>query len=196
MPWRCFLTEPSDFVRRSLRRYAGGSDCSGSKRGYHNAEVVIDPQAPAAFNKEGGYLKDDYEGDPRWPARCDCGYTFAEEDRWQVNVDRLYRGAPDGDLYIPRKLPIGGLWDARWLDHPMYKGPDGRAWCVMMPGGQEWIVYGPSSDGKPWAVNGVPPKITVSPSIAIRGYYHGFVKNGVITEDVDGRKFEGVPRTA
>lgn len=195
MPWKCFVIEPSELVQRSLRRYASPSTCEAGGNSYHDVEVVIDPELPAAANAEGGFLKDDYEGDPRWPAKCACGYAFKDEDHWQVNVTRLYKGAPAG-LCILREAPIGAMWDAHWLDHDKWKGPDGKSWCVMMPGGIEWIVYGPSSNGSPWDVQGTPPAITVSPSIGIGGRYHGFIKGGVISEDVDGRKYEGVPRTA
>ena len=196
MPWKCFLTERSELVRRSLRRYAGESKCPAGSVSYHNAEVVIDPELPAVHNEEGGFLRDRFKNDTRWPVRCACGYQYTESDNWQVNVQRLYSGAPDGKLHIIRELPIGAMWDAHWLDVPKFKGPDGKAWCVMMPGGQEWVVYGPSSNGKPWDVKGTPPDITAHPSIGILPYYHGYIRGGVITEDCDGRKFEGVPRTA
>ncbi len=195
MPWKCFLTEPSEFAQRDLRRYASKSECTG-KMSYHNEAVVIDPKVPIAFNKEGGFLKDDYEGDPRWPTHCACGYKFKEDDKWQVNVDRLYQGSPDGEIYTLRGLPIGAMWDAHWFDHDRYRGPDKKAWCIRMPATQDWIVYGPSSNGSPWDVQGKPPLITVKPSIGIRGHYHGFIKGGIITEDVDGRKYPGIPRTA
>jgi len=41
-----------------------------------------------------------------------------------------------------------------------------------------------------WTVHGEPPFITVSPSINIGGVYHGFIVNGVLGDDVDGRKFD------
>lgn len=195
MPWKCFITEPSDLACRSLRRYATDSKCSGPMS-YHNISAVIDPEIPAASNKEGGFLKDGYEEDPRWPAKCACGYEFKAEDQWQVNVNRLYKGAPEGKLYVLRELPPGAMWNAHWLDAPKWQGPDGKAWVVMFPGGHEWVVYGPSSNGKPWKVQGVPPGITVSPSIGILPHYHGFIKGGIISEDADGRKFPGIPRTA
>lgn len=40
-----------------------------------------------------------------------------------------------------------------------------------------------------WAVKGTPPNITVHPSINMNGRYHGFIKDGVITDDCEGRKF-------
>lgn len=41
-----------------------------------------------------------------------------------------------------------------------------------------------------WDVTGELPKVTVSPSIHMVGIYHGYIRDGQITDDVDGRKFE------
>ena len=196
MGWKCFVIEPADVCRRSLRRY---SNISANSHSFHDVEAIIDPEIPKAEVEEvcrSG--SGEFEGDPRWPKACICGYKFHPEDHWQVNVIRLYRGSSDGKMYTlrDRGLPIGAMWEASWLDHPNWNGPDGKAWCIRFPGGQDWIVYGPSSDGKKWTVSGDPPILTASPSIGIPGTYHGFLKNGVISEDVDGRKFEGIPRTA
>lgn len=40
-----------------------------------------------------------------------------------------------------------------------------------------------------WTVTGKPPDITVSPSINYVGSYHGWLQNGVISQDVDGRNY-------
>lgn len=40
-----------------------------------------------------------------------------------------------------------------------------------------------------WRVTGAPPRITVHPSINMVGQYHGWLKDGVISRDVDGRQF-------
>jgi hypothetical protein len=40
-----------------------------------------------------------------------------------------------------------------------------------------------------WKVTGVPPKITVHPSINFEDSYHGWLKDGVISDDCEGRKF-------
>lgn len=47
--------------------------------------------------------------------------------------------------------------------------------------------------GDGWTVTGDLPRITVSPSINIVGSYHGWIQNGVISEDCEGRKFASVP---
>lgn len=212
MPWKCFVAEDSGLFRRSFRRYSGGSECKANPMGYHNVEVVVDPELPGAMGPARGDLPDDeLRKDPRWPRECPCGYRFHPmEDSWQVNVESLYRGAPDGQLHQLRDLPPGALWTAPWFADTKeglerYGGPDGQCWCLMTPCGVEWIVYSPSSDGKKWQVEGVPPLLTVSPSIGINisgklahptRSYHGFLKQGILSEDVDGRVFQGIPRTA
>lgn len=194
--WKVFISKPSEFSRRSLRRYASGSKCPKGPFSYHNAEAVIDPQFVATKDDERGLLGP-YRLDRRWPKQCDCGYEFQSGDAWQVNVHRLY-DTPHDQLYVLRDLPPGAAWEAPWLAAAgsRWAGPDGKAWCIMFPGGVEWVVYGPSSSGKPWDVRGTMPNITVHPSIGLSGVYHGLLKKGIISEDADGRKFPGVPRTA
>lgn len=191
--WKCFIIAPSPFCQRSLRRFSF-EKCASTSLSCHNAEVVIDErfEAPADLEcgEEGGHLK----SDPRWPAACTCGYAFKDNDPWQVNVTRLFQGAPDGRLYRLRDadLPIGAMWIADWLtDWPegraKFAGAAGQAWCLRLPGDTEWIVYGPSTSGPKWDVQGAPPGITVSPSINAQGRYHGYVKNGVVSPDCEGR---------
>ncbi len=221
MPWKCFLIEPSPYCRLSLRRFTFSKEtvgdtsigfrtveksCPRGKDWGHDAFVVIANQVEA--QNERSTLKGEFEGDPRWPARCvSCAYVFEERDQWQVNYDQLWKGSPDGKLYVLRESPPGAMWHAHWLEDATpnrYTGPDGKAWCLMMPGGVEWIVYGHSSigegkdrkEGPKWQVSGAPPNITAHPSIAIGKRYHGFVKGGVISADCEGRKFPAWPSTA
>lgn len=44
-----------------------------------------------------------------------------------------------------------------------------------------------------WEVTGTPPNVTVHPSINAVGHYHGWLKDGVLSDDVDGRTFEHGP---
>jgi hypothetical protein len=41
-----------------------------------------------------------------------------------------------------------------------------------------------------WQVSGDAPNITMTPSINIVGSYHGYLQNGVITDDCEGRKYD------
>jgi hypothetical protein len=43
--------------------------------------------------------------------------------------------------------------------------------------------------GEGWLVTGTEPLITLSPSINIVGSYHGWIQNGIITDDCEGRKY-------
>lgn len=195
MPWRCFMVEPSEFGQRSLRRYGPG--CKGIL-GYHDAEVIIDQQFP--MEGEGrGLLKGDYDGDPRWPKTCSCGYVFQPTDSWQMNEAKLYRGTADGKLYRLKDLPPGAIWRAPWLEgikNNAYAAPDGKVWALKMPSGGEWLIYGPSSGGGKWSVQGTLPRITALPSIHEVGSYHGYVRDGVITDDCEGKQFPKWPSTA
>ena len=40
-----------------------------------------------------------------------------------------------------------------------------------------------------WQVSGTPPQLTVAPSINMVGRYHGWLQNGQLSDDVDGRKY-------
>lgn len=196
MPWKMFVATETDFACQGLRRYSSNK-CSGGEMSYHNAEVVINPKLSVIGTDlvTRTDLEDEFQGDPRWPSHCRCGYKFHPEDHWQVNVNRLYEG-DEREPFALREAPIGATWHAEWLDHPMYVGPDGKAWCVMLPGDSEWVIYGRSVNGKGWDITGEIPNITVSPSIHRIGQYHGFIKKGIISEDVGGLKYPDVPRTA
>lgn len=205
MGWRCFMAKPTEFVGISLRRYsvnmlACHKRYPGGQPTYHNAEVKI-ADVPMALQEPIGRPPDPVEqADPRWPKTCECGYAFHPEDYWQWNATALYSGAPDGKLYTLHELPPGAIWHCPWLDdlkENPYAGPDGKTWALQLPAGIEWLIYGPSSTkGQKWDVRGTLPNITVSPSIAQIGYYHGFVKQGIVTKDCDGRKFPEWPETA
>jgi hypothetical protein len=165
--------------------------------GYHDASVVVDPEIARGAVEEGCSAgPGDLEGDPRWADHCACGYRFHLQDCFQVRVERLYKGAPDGKLYLlgDRDLPVGATWDADWLP-PTHQGPDGKAWCVRMSGGSgsEWLVYGPSSGGGKWQVTGTAPAFTAHPSINLIGVWHGFLREGVISDDVEGRRYPDQP---
>ena len=40
-----------------------------------------------------------------------------------------------------------------------------------------------------WKVTGEVPNITVSPSINFIGRYHGWLQNGILSDDIEGRKY-------
>jgi hypothetical protein len=88
---KCFLLQPAPFRRRSLRRYASESTCSGPMS-YHDASVDVEVFAsPVPTENETDDESAIPQGDPRWPKQCLCGCAFTEKDTWQVNDHRLWR---------------------------------------------------------------------------------------------------------
>lgn len=62
--------------------------------------------------------------------------------------------------------------------------------CVVCPNGEWWEIDRKSSNGDGWVVTGDLPNITCSPSIVVHGY-HGFLRNGEFTPDLEGRGQNG-----
>lgn len=103
---------------------------------------------------------------------------------------------------------VGDVWYAPWLLDPA-KWPDvlsleyKRDWAgkreplvVRLPGPVDLCVDHRADDagGHGWVVTGDPETLTVSPSINAIGIYHGFIRNGVITDDVEGRTYDASGR--
>ncbi|HEX4620123.1 MAG TPA: hypothetical protein VH208_01025 [Myxococcaceae bacterium] len=181
----CFLIEPAGSVRWGLRRHSESgspSPCprSPGKWGYHGAVALVGEE-PAILD-EGGHILNGARDippadDPRWPTRCACGYVFRPEDPLQKWVEGLYRRADTGQVITLREAPPGAMWDAHWLP----RAADGRSLCVRLPGGQEWWIDGPASNGAGWTRTGEPPVLTVTPSI-LTDRYHGWLRAGVLSD--------------
>lgn len=204
MPWETFWTEPSGTVELGLRRYvstSSGKTCPLTD-GYHNAVVPIGCQ-PERRTAD-GFLEvwpvAEFEGDPRWPTSCPCGYVFEADDTWQVFQEAVYRRPDTGETWPQRELPTGAMYDASWLPDD-WKGPDGIGLVVILPGGHPWHVDMEASNctrkgdrtHKCWVRHGDPRTEPVhvdkdgetcaagAGSIAAPGY-HGFLHHGVLTD--------------
>jgi hypothetical protein len=70
---------------------------------------------------------------------------------------------------------------------------DRRPLFVVLPNNDLFCIDGQCWSGGNhyggWTVAGEAPNITVSPSINIGGSYHGFLQNGIISDDVEGRVY-------
>lgn len=94
----------------------------------------------------------------------------------------LFRRADTGEELTIREAPAGAMWDAAWMH---LKGADGRALMVRTPGGFDWFVDGPATNGPGWTRSGEPPNVTARPSIGVPDHrgafaYHGFLTDGVL----------------
>jgi len=189
MPWPCFMIEPTDRCRRWLRRMSDAT-CVLTRLGHHAMVSIEDGPVSKVTDQHGWHWKttpaDWAQDDQRWPRHCDCGYPFGDEDRRQLFFEVLYVRPDTGDEMPLRFAPAGAMYDASWF--PAFSGPDGLSLTVVLPGWEgPWHIDGPSGTGGRWARTGVPPLVTVTPSINVPGKYHGWLSNGVLTDDVEGR---------
>jgi hypothetical protein len=169
MATRCYFLEPTDTVRRWLRRYTGHRKHGARGEwtcaaGWHEAMVLFD-ETRAIWEQrtyETGrsfrsitHKEDDRpaEWDPRWPTRCaKCDYDFDDLDERQLFYDLLYRRADTSALTTLRDALPGAMWDAWWLrgliGGQVLGGPadDGRRLMVKCPNGREWFIDGRASN--------------------------------------------------
>jgi hypothetical protein len=194
--WECFLLERTDEFRESLRRFVLSNDggaCAAHPLGYHNAEVEIGTATLPDCVWE-GIAKDDWpHDDARWPSVCTCGRTFTARDRHQHRYERLYRDSRSGKLYPLREAPVGAMWFVTWPSPDQwstYYEMQGRGYrlplVLMTPAGEWWMDI-PASNGPGWQVTGEVPRVTARPSIHIPGRYHGWLTEGQLSNDIDGR---------
>lgn len=140
-------------------------------------------------------------------------FSTAENDRLALAKSRAdNRGASLSEILAP-----GSMWEVPWYFDPtnpdarerrrnvlarIEGGEDHRDYlsrhywqdwsqirpplCVLCPNGREWCIDAKSSNGSGWVVTGTAPLITAHPSIAVPGY-HGFLRDGVFTPDLDQR---------
>lgn len=105
-------------------------------------------------------------------------------------VRQLYWTLADGREVDFNSLPVGAMWHSS-LQPEAYGEP---SLCVVLPGKVIWHMHHEGTNGHRWQITGEPPTITAHPSINYVGTYHGWVRDGVVSDDVDGRKFnsEGI----
>lgn len=70
--------------------------------------------------------------------------------------------------------------------------PSGFPFCVDSP--QTTTMNEAPINRHGWTVTGTAPNITVIPSINEEGYYHGWLKDGVLSDDLEGRPQGGTVR--
>ena len=91
--------------------------------------------------------------------------------KWPAYYASPERLSPFYKAYNQDRLPILVVLPSRVL------------WCV-----DSMCVNSSNRYGR-WLVIGKAPNISVYPSINVEGHYHGFLTNGMIGNDVEGRKY-------
>lgn len=113
---------------------------------------------------------------------------------WPIRYhDKRPENPQVGDLYpapwflgLPDHLSPAYLNERRAHRPPLVVELPGNAgaFCIDSRAWRDGVPY-----GNGWTVTGEPPRITLSPSININGHYHGWIRDGLITDDCEGRVF-------
>jgi len=139
-----------------------------------------------------------------------------------TRMEKARRALPAPDCYPANFYAPGSMWFCPWYHDPESPEDIGflegrlkqaeqngknsflsvhylRDWArkrppitVMCPNGREWLIDQVSSNGTGWTVTGEAPLITAMPSIVVPGY-HGWLKDGIFTDDIEGRGPNGHP---
>lgn len=135
-----------------------------------------------------------------WPLRkIEIAHADRDDKGVEWWVDAATRERPKvGDcFYAPQFLhdPLrASLAPRYWLTWSKTRLPI----VIVLPSGEWWCVDEMAHDrnghhGEGWTVTGsidtTPITLSCTPSINAVGRYHGFLTNGVITDDVEGRRF-------
>lgn len=124
------------------------------------------------------------------PTRC----FLLSQDEHRKLFDETGKSPPGA--VIPLERSVTGPHAQAFIDNvlsPEYK----RDWLgkrppllVILPCGHGWNVDARASGGdRGWTVTGEPPDLTATPSIDCVGCFHGWLRNGVISDDLEGRKY-------
>lgn len=99
-----------------------------------------------------------------------------------------------GDMWFAPEMVEQGHYHGYALSNEYKRDWQGKRYpiWVVLPSGTHFCIDSQVTDdgGRGWSVTGEAPNITVTPSINAVGIYHGFLVNGVLSEDVDGRTFD------
>lgn len=114
-------------------------------------------------------------------------------DCWRIPLDTVLPDWEDGEP-IPGITTYEDEW--QWFLSPEFRA-SGRDYVIVvrLPDGTDWVIDHASSrslqDQRPqgWTVSGELPHISTTPSINVIGRYHGWVTDGILTDDCEGRTY-------
>lgn len=115
------------------------------------------------------------------PWQCYLVTPLPDPVRRDVNNSVFYR-TPDNQVLPWHDLRVGAMYR-----DPMY------GIRVKVPGyngTNDWKIEQPGTNGYRWTITGSIPLISVVASFNNKGVYHGILTNGILSDDVEGRKFD------
>ena len=112
-----------------------------------------------------------------------------DSERPGVWFTEMYRMPGTTELVQYKHLKVGAIWVGDRGIHVKLPGASGHNGWDMEAIANEW------KDGKivrehKWTITGTIPNVSATPSINCVGVYHGYVTNGIVTDDCEGRKFD------
>lgn len=209
----------SHYVVAGFKSRINGMDrdnaCPASPGRLHRCEIAV----PAGMSMSDVFTGADDTlyiqlPDQRVQLKCDCcSITFKadESEVWSSHARWWYRNpqtGKEGNSAYGVASP-GAVYEAPWLLHDDGEKPSSllsdfyiNNWfgkrpplTVVLPDGSHWCVdvksnlpNGQSGWGPGWNISGDALHLTASPSINCPRY-HGFLQNGVLTPDLDGRSY-------
>lgn len=99
-----------------------------------------------------------------------------------------------------QRIEVGDMWYAtdsaefeQGLDYETNRRGKVPPLWIKLPSKDFHCLDSKSFDGKSygngWVIKGEPPNITVTPSINYIDRWHGWISNGVMSDDCDGRTY-------
>ncbi len=197
MPYKVFFCVPTGRAEFFVQRFYDKATCAAKPGDYCRARV----QAWAGPDKElEANNRWPADTDPRWPKCCEaCGKEFAADASRSTGSRTIVARADTGEEIDLCNAPVGACWDASWYRDER-AGPDGRRLIVKTPGG-DWDIDSrasnctmPNDDAhRCWVRHGRPEDGTLNvdkngntcqagAGSIICGNYHGFLRNGYLTD--------------
>lgn len=125
-----------------------------------------------------------------------CELVDYPGDWTDLNVGQMFYGptAEEALNHDSHWDSILRLYSRHLSDYYKAHNAHRRPIFVILPGLALFCIDGQChSDGVfygGWTVTGDAPALTLAPSINIGGTYHGFLQNGVISPDCEGREYD------
>lgn len=124
-----------------------------------------------------------------------CRFVEYTKERDALKVGDMFYGPSSDEMKLKGKYTLWIYMQCRFLsEHYWANNSHRRPLFVVLPNNDLFCIDGQCGEGGNhyggWTVTGEVPDITVSPSINIGGSYHGWLQNGVISDDVEGRVFK------